>query len=386
MIGALASGTSGLLVLLVRKAYPDYLGNTLALFGAASLSLSLNYFCRIGGPWLGDFCFFVLGGTSVAVCISLELTAIRLLKRRTFSTFWLLGPPALTFAVCFWFTFVHRNASILNILCNSINMVLMAMMAVSLFLREDGPRLSVDSITATGFGLLGLSTFGVVLGAIHAGTYPVTYDFNGPRSVFTNTAALLAQGIIFPLFLLMVSGRLNRRLVEQAMRDPLTGIYNRRAFEEIAFRELSGTARSGESLSLLILDLDHFKEVNDRFGHSAGDALLRAASDTLRASLRDEDFLCRWGGDEFCALLPRAARVQAESVARRILDAFQNFSFEHDGHRIEVSISIGITSESSGSVTLSQLVLAADNALYQVKSAGRNAFAFGPALGQSRSA
>jgi diguanylate cyclase (GGDEF)-like protein len=379
LIGALASGTCGLLVLLVRRAYPDHLGNALALFGAANLCLSLNYLFRFERLWLGDFCFFVLGGTLVVACLSLELAAICLLKRRSVSLVWLFGPPVLTFGVCFWFTVAHRNASIQNIFCNAVDMILMAMVAAALFRREGvGPRVFVDSITGVGYSLLSLSTLFVVVDAIDAGTFPVDYNFSGPRSIFTNTAALLAQGIIFPLFLLMVSERLNRRLVEQAMLDPLTGIYNRRAFEEIAFRELSGTARSGESLSLLILDLDHFKEVNDRYGHSAGDALLRAAATTLRLSLRDEDFLCRWGGDEFCALLPRASRSQAEIAARRVLEAFQDFRFEHEGHRIEVSVSIGITSESSGSVTLSQLFLAADNALYLVKSGGRNAFAFAP--------
>jgi len=386
LIGALASGTCGFLVLLVRKAYPDYLGNTLALFGVANLCLSLNYFFRLERPWLGDFCFFVLGGTLVVTCISIELAAASLLKRRPVSRAWLLGPPLLTFAVTFWFTVVYRNASIQNLFCNSVDMVLMAMMAFSLLRREEGPRIFVDSITAAGFGLLSLSTLFVVIDTIEAGNFSVNYDFNGLHSIFTNTAALLAQGIIFPLFLLMLSERLNRRLVEQAMRDPLTGIYNRRAFEEIAFSELSGTARSGESLSLLILDLDHFKDVNDRFGHSVGDALLLAASDTLRASLRDEDFLCRWGGDEFCALLPRASRSQAEIAARRVLEAFQNLRFEHDSTAIEIKVSIGITSESSGSVTLSQLILAADKALYQAKAAGRNAFAFAASPAENGSA
>jgi len=386
LIGALAAGTCGFLVLLVRRAYPDYLGKALALFGAANICLSLNYLFRLERLRLGDFCFFVLGGTLVVACISLELWAIGLIRCRSFSRAWLFVPPSLTFAVCFWFTVVQRNASIQNLFCNAIDMVLMAIIAGSLFRRKDGPRIFVDTITAVGYGLLSLSTLVAVVDAIHVGTFPVDYNFNSPRSIFTNTAALLAQGIIFPLFLLMLSERLNRRLVDQAMRDPLTGIYNRRAFEEIAFRELSGTARSGESLSLLILDIDHFKQVNDRFGHSAGDALLLAVCATLRSSLRDEDFLCRWGGDEFCALLPRAERQQAENAAKRVIEAFQNLRFEHDGQVIEIGVSIGITSESNGSVTLSQLFLAADNALYQVKAAGRNAFAFASQPGEARSA
>jgi diguanylate cyclase (GGDEF)-like protein len=174
----------------------------------------------------------------------------------------------------------------------------------------------------------------------------------------------------------MLSDRLNRNLVAQATRDPLTGLFNRRAFEEIAFREISGAARTGMSLSLLMFDLDQFKQINDRYGHAAGDAVLNTVVATLRNCLRDEDFLCRWGGDEFFALLPRAKREQAQNVAERVLTSFEALNFSIEEQPIEIAVSIGIVTHEGSSKDIASLVLLADAALYQAKEAGRKRFAF----------
>jgi diguanylate cyclase (GGDEF)-like protein len=221
----------------------------------------------------------------------------------------------------------------------------------------------------------------VIVDYFRVGSFSPVYDFNCSRSIFNGVAAILAEGIIFPLFLLMLSERLNRDLVVKAMHDPLTSLYNRRAFEEIAFRELSGAARTGLGISVAMFDIDHFKQINDKYGHAAGDAVLNAVSATLRRTLRDEDFLCRWGGDEFCALLPRARRDQAQHVAERILKAFQELNFLLNGKPIEVGVSIGLVTDEKRSKDFSSLVQRADAALYRAKEAGRKCFAFSTEVG-----
>jgi len=376
LMGALATGSFGLLVFFVKNAYPAYLSRTLAIFGAANIALSVNYVIHLGRAFTGQFLFYVVGATLVTTCLSLEYSAVCLLKRRRAWAGWIFGPPTLVFAICVWFTFVRRNISIELVCCNVVNMVLMALIANSLMQKEEGKKPFIDTLTGGAYALLAGATFGVVVDALGSGKFNPEYDFNCARSIFNNVVAVLAEGVIFPLFLLMLSERLNRTLAVQAMRDPLTGIYNRRAFEEIAFRELSGAARSGLSLSLLMIDLDRFKEVNDRCGHLAGDALLQAVAANLRNSLRDEDFLCRWGGDEFCALLPRARREQAEEAAKRVLRAFESFDFPHAGESIRITVSIGVASDESRSKSLPALVSRADKALYQAKGAGRNRLAF----------
>jgi diguanylate cyclase (GGDEF)-like protein len=378
LIGALATGSCGLLVLIVRRAYPNYLGRALAVFGAANICLSANYVLRFEGAWVGQFFFYVIGAALVTACLSLEYEAVCVLKRLRPWAGWIYGPPLLIFAACSWLTFVRRNISIEMIVCNVVSMA-MFMLIARVLLRKQGGRIPfVDAVAAGAYLLLAASTLAVVVDALRSGQFPPEFDFNRSRSIFDNVMAVLAEAIIFPLFLLMLTERLNRALLVQAMLDPLTKIYNRRAFEEIAFRELSGASRSGLPLSLLMFDLDHFKEVNDAHGHLAGDAVLRTAAGLLRDGLRDEDFLCRWGGDEFCALLPRARIEQAETVARRVLKAFEGFSFPYTGNLIQISISIGIVSDEGQARDLSDLVLRADAALYEAKVAGRNRFAIAP--------
>jgi len=378
LIGALGACGFGLLVLIVKKAYPSYLGRVLSLWGAANVALGGSYAIRLGGPWQGQFVYHVLSNTLVATCLSLEYWAIRDLKRQPSSTGWIVGPPLLMFTCCTWLTSFHRNITIELLVFDIINMSMMVLIARSLLRKEDNRRPFADVIAATVYALLAMGTCGVIVDFFRKGQFGTEYDFNAPRSIFNGISAVVIEGIIFPLFLLMLSERLNRDLVVQAMRDPLTGLYNRRAFEEIAFREMSGASRSGLGLSVLMIDIDHFKQINDQHGHVAGDVALRAAATTLRSSMRDEDFLCRWGGDEFCALLPRARLEHATVVAERILEAFRDFNFHLEKGPIEIALSIGITTYNSSAKDLTELVDRADAALYEAKNTGRNRWAIAP--------
>ena len=376
LIGALGATGFGLLVLFVRKAYPGYLGRVMLLWGAANLCLGASYVLRLGRAWDGQFAFYVLGSTLIAVCLSLEYWALRELKRQPSSIGWIAVPSALMFANCVWFTFIQRNISVELLISNFIDMALMILIARSLLRAEDGQRPFADVVTSFVYALLAIATCGVILDFFRSGNFSPEYNFNCPRAIFNGIAAIVTEGIVFPLFLLMVSERLNRDLTVQAMRDPLTGLYNRRALEEIAFHEISGAARAGQSLSVVLFDIDHFKQVNDQYGHAAGDALLKAAAAALRRTLRDEDFLCRWGGDEFCALIPRAGREQAENVAGRVLQAFKELDFSFKGITVQASVSIGIVTDESHKENFSSLFDRADAALYRAKEEGRNNFAF----------
>jgi diguanylate cyclase (GGDEF)-like protein len=280
------------------------------------------------------------------------------------------------FAACTWFTFVQRNISIELLIFNFINMAMMILIAACLLRADEGRRPFIDVLTASVYALLATATFCVIVDYLRDGSFSQEYDFNHPRAIFNGIAAILAEGIIFPLFLLMMSERLNRDLTVKALRDPLTNLYNRRAFEEIAFREISGAVRTGLGLSVVLLDIDYFKHVNDQYGHAAGDDLLKAVSATLRGTLRNEDFLCRWGGDEFCALLPRARRDQVHEVAERILHAFEQLDFSIKGKAVKVTVSIGIATDEGRTNNPASLFERADTALYQAKDAGRNRYVF----------
>lgn len=378
LVGTLVGCVCGFLILSVRRVYPPHFGRVLLLIGVGNVALGLNYALRLAAHWDGPFVASVVANTLIAICLSFEYWAISELKhQRTVRTL-IFGVPLAMFALSIWFTFVHRNISIENILFNVLDAIVMFSIAWVLAQPENGFRPFADQVSCIVYLILGSLTVGIVFDFLYDRAFSPEYNFSSARSIVNNVSGILAESIMFPLFLLMISDRLNRELLVQAMRDPLTHLFNRRAFEEIAFREISGAARTSSGLALLMIDLDQFKQVNDRYGHTAGDEVLIRVASTLRDSLRDEDFLCRWGGDEFLALLPRARRVQAQNVAERILESFDAMDFSLDGDPIDIAVSIGIVTNETGIRDLASLIAIADSALYEAKNTGRRRFAFAP--------
>jgi len=164
----------------------------------------------------------------------------------------------------------------------------------------------------------------------------------------------------------------NELLERLALTDPLTGLANRRAFEEALSTETARATRHGKPLSLLFLDLDHFKDVNDRHGHAVGDEVLSAVSDLLKRLGRRGDMSARIGGEEFAVILPQTSLPQAKLVAERIRAALEASPVGRS-QVVSVTTSIGCSSfDGSGTVASSALLRAADEALYRAKQAGRN--------------
>jgi len=154
----------------------------------------------------------------------------------------------------------------------------------------------------------------------------------------------------------------------QAMYDLLTGLFNRRAFDDLMHRELSLRDRHGHDLSLVMIDLDHFKAVNDTYGHHAGDAVLRDLADILREVCRPSDLPCRWGGEEFACLLPQTDLENAAKVAERLRAAIEAHDFPEVG---KVTASLGI-SQAGLDENEERFCKRADEALYKAKEGGRN--------------
>jgi diguanylate cyclase (GGDEF)-like protein len=165
-----------------------------------------------------------------------------------------------------------------------------------------------------------------------------------------------------------------KRVYEASVRDGLTGAFNRRYFEERLISEFAFAARHASQLCVLLADIDYFKQVNDRYGHQAGDHVLRGVGAALRAALRTEDVLARYGGEEF-AVLARGISVQgARSLAERLRTLTERAQIVWEGHSLPVTISVGLAHNHSGAVAsdAQRLVAAADKALYAAKHAGRN--------------
>jgi len=167
--------------------------------------------------------------------------------------------------------------------------------------------------------------------------------------------------------------RLRDALRTQSIRDPLTGLYNRRFLDEMLEREVRRAIRAGYGLGILMLDLDHFKKFNDTYGHEAGDAVLRESASFLSRSVRAEDFVCRFGGEEFVVVLPMADLTAASARAERIRSRLRELTLLHQGRSLgAITVSVGVAAVPEHGVSTKELLEAADAALYCAKRAGRD--------------
>ena len=191
------------------------------------------------------------------------------------------------------------------------------------------------------------------------------------RPWYVLAGGLFASLMLFALTLALVSAW--NRAHELSMRDPLTGLYNRRYLEETMGRELPRARRLGQSVGVIVLDIDHFKKLNDTFGHDAGDAVLAKTGELLRGTTRKQDIACRFGGEEFAIVLPGATLAIARSRAESIREALEKLRVPFDGHELgPLTISAGVAAVPPTAQDWSFAMQQADRALYVAKQAGRN--------------
>jgi diguanylate cyclase (GGDEF)-like protein len=186
----------------------------------------------------------------------------------------------------------------------------------------------------------------------------------------------LAQTYVNTAVSSLISLHLLAEAEKQSMTDALTGLYNRRSMESLMQREVALAERHAHPLSIVMIDLDKFKEVNDVYGHAAGDHILKSFADCVRITLRKTDLAFRYGGDEFVIALPQTPMSQAQQVVEKLRQAFAAVDFSHAIARLEhqPTLSIGVAERTpvNNVLTLENLLSAADQALYEAKSSTRN--------------
>lgn len=165
---------------------------------------------------------------------------------------------------------------------------------------------------------------------------------------------------------------LTQKLHELAVTDDLTGIYNRRHFIENVNRELYRSKRASRPLSIIMFDIDHFKSINDTYGHPVGDEVLKKITAMISGNLRSIDIYARYGGEEFIICLPEAALEDAKNVAEKIRSIVEETIMQDTNNNFKVTISLGIASLSQDTDALEQIIEQADKALYKAKQSGRN--------------
>jgi diguanylate cyclase (GGDEF)-like protein len=173
-------------------------------------------------------------------------------------------------------------------------------------------------------------------------------------------------------FVLLSAGHSAAVLRKAALTDHLTGLPNRRAFEAMVHREFGVAEPAARQSALAVFDVDHFKQVNDTYGHDVGDAVLQHIADVLKRAIRDTDHVARLGGEEFVALIHAGGPASVGEIAERVRQAVEDSPFELDGKVIAITISAGLVEVRGDEPCLTRLFKQADTALYEAKDAGRN--------------
>lgn len=223
--------------------------------------------------------------------------------------------------------------------------------------------------------LAGGHTSGVVQLRFPIGARGAALDPAMPQKIF-NANTYIEQSLS-----VIEAKRLMQTLRESALVDPLTGLYNRRFLQEHTQQIISGVLRRKSQMGLLLCDLDYFKQVNDTYGHDAGDLLLKEVSIILRGAVRESDVVIRFGGEEFLVLLLDMEAGQAEQVAEKIRLAVDKMRFNVNGETLHKTISVGVSEFPGDTEGFWQAIKYADVALYQAKDQGRNrVLRFAPAM------
>lgn len=193
---------------------------------------------------------------------------------------------------------------------------------------------------------------------------------------------LLSLSLELTLFGLVIF-KLGSQLRKAARHDRLTGLLNRHAMDDVLTQERQRARRMGTPFSALMIDIDHFKQINDRLGHAAGDHTLRAVAQHLRKQLRTTDVVARWGGEEFLILLPDTHRAEAGHLADKLCDSLRQLPIPWGGQHLACSVSIGVAQWRAQGDTADALLARADQALYRAKHEGRNQVCVEPTMVQT---
>jgi diguanylate cyclase (GGDEF)-like protein len=213
---------------------------------------------------------------------------------------------------------------------------------------------------------------GNLLGLLHLRSVGKTLA-SAPRTVSRESPTFLGEAVGEDLSLALSNIALRDSLREQSIRDALTGLFNRRFFEEFLMRELARAGRKTRQVSMVLLDIDHFKKINDTFGHGAGDMVLRRMGPVLQSHVRESDIACRIGGEEFLLLLAELSLPTAVQRAERIRKAIRELALSYEDKPLgPITASFGAAAYPDHGSNVEALFRAADEALYQAKRTGRD--------------
>jgi diguanylate cyclase (GGDEF)-like protein len=346
------------------EAAPFWTGSAFAAASGASLAmLRFNFDSLV--PLLA-------GGTMMIFAACLAVMGIKRFFDQPVSWRTTALITGLSFAgLAFFIVYDHAQ---IRILIYTLGQAVPMMLTVKLLLRRQDGQISHGARLAGIVSILIIAIYAVRAGGslLHMGG-DFTFTHSNPvQSILVLMLMFLSMSVNFG-FLLMAIDRLRNEVADLALLDDLTGVGNRRHLLQRLTEECARSERSGEPFTLLVIDLDGFKLVNDTHGHAAGDACLQHFALMAQTRLRPGDMLARSGGDEFCVVLPASTLREGAIIARRILDVCREDAEGCVGADIPISLSIGVAqwTREIGSLP-DRLMAAADHALYAAKKDGKN--------------
>ncbi|MDO9150598.1 MAG: GGDEF domain-containing protein [Methylotenera sp.] len=331
---------------------------------------SLAYF--FGRTTPGHDWAVVLGVTFIATGVSLQLMGIRAFKEQP--THWQLVALFIGIIFCqsIWFNVVHPDFHLRAVINSFLFFLIYALCARVLLVKTEASLRVSYWFTGLSFAMMAMLMLarGVII--MRSPDQVIGLHVNTAINSMPFVIGCLLQFCISFGLLLMLNHRLIADVYQMASRDALTGALNRRRIEEDALRLRARCMRRGESLAIMMIDIDFFKSINDRYGHPAGDKVLCALAEIAQKSIRPDDYFARYGGEEFCMLLTATTEKEAFELAERLRLAFAEFTLMLGKERINVTVSIGVADSSDIGFEFLDLVKAADQALYRAKQRGRN--------------
>jgi len=334
------------------------------------IGLGATHFFNVYTP--GHEWAFVFSATLITTGIGLQYIGIRAFKNLPYDRRILLLLGGIAFVQNLWFVVLHPDVSARSIANSLLFAIVYTACARELLISAESPLKTAYWFTGISFTIFSaLMWFRVIkISLVQPGADGLF--INIPLNQVSFFITSMMQLCVTFGFVLMLNYRLVLDLQKIASRDVLTGAFNRRRLEEEAERLRGRCLRMGESLAIMMIDIDDFKLINDRYGHPAGDEVLRHLVTISLASIRAEDYFARYGGEEFCILLPNSTEKEALALAERLRRTCEATTAVFNGEHLDSTISVGVADSISAGLEIPSLVSAADQALYSAKQAGKN--------------
>ncbi len=328
----------------------------------ANLCVAVGLMLRLFVGRLPDFFTTILADVLLLTGPGLFYVALGQFTGLIYSKAVVIGVITTVLAFLLYFTYLDSNA-VMRMVTISLGSITMIVILIYQLLRTRGTtlRFSADLMLIS-FIIYGIFQIGRT---VSIALYPPPDAFSNTPIQSANYLLLFAISFYWSTgFILMVSQRLRNDLMEVATIDVLTRIPNRRATQVFLEKELSRAQRNESEFSVLLIDIDNFKQVNDRWGHLVGDHVLAKTANVFQSMIRKQDWVGRWGGEEFLVILPDSCDI--DLLAERVRCEIANSKYSHGAASFGVTVSIGVTCANQ-TYTVDQILKRADDALYRAK-------------------